>query len=114
MVVVIGAIVGQFLEFCFPWSCAVCGAGFEGRGPLCAGCRGKLEKLEGEPHCEACAMPLPMRGSPCPYCKGKGPANFDRVVRLAAFAEPARRMIHHLKYHRRWGMGEELADRLWA
>jgi ComF family protein len=111
---VIGAIFGHLLELCFPWSCAVCEVGFEGRGPLCAGCRGKLEKLEGEPHCGACAMPLPMRGSPCPYCKGKGPANFDRVVRLAAFAEPARRMIHHLKYHRRWGIGEELADRLWA
>lgn len=43
---------------------------------------------------------------------GKGPANFERVVRLVAFADPVRIMIHHLKYHRRWAIGEELADRL--
>jgi ComF family protein len=57
-------------------------------------------------------MPLPMQGSPCPYCLGKGPANFERVVRLTAYHDPARVLIHHLKYHRRWGIGEELAERL--
>jgi ComF family protein len=43
---------------------------------------------------------------------GKGPANFERVARLAAFHDSVRVMIHHLKYHRRWGIGEELAERL--
>jgi ComF family protein len=43
---------------------------------------------------------------------GKAPPNFERVVRLAAFHEPLRILIHHLKYHRRWNMGETLARRL--
>jgi ComF family protein len=43
---------------------------------------------------------------------GKGPRNFERVVRLGPFVGPVRTMIHHLKYHRRWGIGEELAMRL--
>jgi ComF family protein len=55
-----------------------------------------------------------MHGSPCPYCKGKAPPNFDRVCRLTAYVEPVRRVVHHLKYHRRWTLGEELADRLIA
>jgi ComF family protein len=43
---------------------------------------------------------------------GKGPANFYRVVRLGPYADPLRELILHLKYHRKWGIGEELADRL--
>jgi ComF family protein len=43
---------------------------------------------------------------------GKGWANFERVVRLAPFTGPVRAMIHHLKYHKNWGLGEALADRL--
>jgi predicted amidophosphoribosyltransferase len=43
---------------------------------------------------------------------GKGAVNFERVVRLAPFTGPVRTMIHHLKYHKNWGLGEALADRL--
>src|SRR5260221_4577179 len=53
-----------------------------------------------------------MHGSPGPYCMGKGPANYERVTRLTSFHDPVRVLVHHLKYHRRWGLGEELADRL--
>lgn len=112
--VTIGAIYRGVLDFCFPWACAVCEVAFEGRGPLCGDCAEELTTLEAEPCCAACAMSLPMRGSPCPYCLGKGPPNFERVVRLTSFHDPTRRLIHHLKYHRRWGVGEELADRLLA
>ena len=90
----------------------MCGAGYEGDGPLCPECDAKLAELEAEVHCGTCAAPLPMEGSPCPYCMGKGPANFYRVVRLGPFADPLRELIHQLKYHRKWGLGEELADRL--
>lgn len=53
-----------------------------------------------------------MAGSPCPYCMNKGPALFERVVRLAPYTDPIRLLIHQLKYHRRWTLGEFLADRL--
>jgi len=43
---------------------------------------------------------------------GKGPPLFERVVRLTSFHDPVRALVHHLKYHGRWGIGEELADRL--
>jgi ComF family protein len=110
-------IVRSILDFCFPWTCAVCKNGFEAAaapagGSLCAACETQLTKLQAEPACPACAASLPMHRSPCPYCLGKGPTNYDRVARLAAFHEPLRAVIHHLKYHRRWGTGEELAERL--
>ena len=108
----IGRVVKSVLDLCFPWSCAVCRAGYEGDGPLCADCDAKLAQLEAETHCGVCAAPLPMERSPCPYCMGKGPANFYRVVRLGPFADPLRELIHQLKYHRKWALGEELADRL--
>ena len=108
----IGRVVKSVLDLCFPWTCAVCGVGYEGDGPLCAACDAKLAELEAEVHCGICAAPLPMAGSPCPYCMAKGPANFYRVVRLGPFADPLRHLIHQLKYHRRWGIGEDLADRL--
>jgi ComF family protein len=57
-------------------------------------------------------MPLGSHGAPCPYCHGKGPPLFDRVIRLGVFTDPLKQAIHHLKYHRRWPLGEQLADRL--
>jgi ComF family protein len=109
---IIAKVIRAGLDFWFPWSCAVCKAGFEGRGPLCEECSAALNELQDEACCRFCAMSLPMHGNPCPYCMGKGPPNFERVVRLAAFHDPVRGLIHHLKYHRRWAIGEELADRL--
>src|SRR6266566_3933703 len=65
-------VIAALFDWLFPWSCAVCRVGYEGRGTLCEDCFDALRKLEQEPHCDTCAMPLPMVGSPCPYCKGKG------------------------------------------
>src|SRR5687767_13064160 len=110
----LGAIVHGLLDLCFPWTCAVCQTPYEGAGPLCPACSDRLTDLEHDPHCPACAAPLPMEHSPCPYCMGKGPPNFYRVVRLAPYADPLREMILHLKYHRKWGLGEDLANRLLA
>jgi ComF family protein len=108
----LAALLRSAMDFVFPWSCAVCASGFEGPGPLCTNCAQELAKLEQEPCCRICAMTLPMHGSPCPYCMGKGPPHFERVARLAPFHGPVRALVHHLKYHRRWGIGEELAHRL--
>jgi ComF family protein len=38
----------------------------------------------------------------------------ERVVRLTSYHDPVRLMIRNLKYHRAWGLGEELAARLFA
>lgn len=108
----IAGILRGVMDFWFPWACAVCKAGFEGPGPLCTACAGALQKLEDEPHCAVCAASLPMHRSPCPYCRGKGAPNFERVVRLTSYHDPVRVMIRNLKYHRGWGLGEELAGRL--
>jgi ComF family protein len=36
------------------------------------------------------------------------------VLRLGVFRDPLRGLIHAVKYHRRWHLGEALADRLFA
>ena len=59
-------------------------------------------------------MPLALAGSPCPRCLGRGLYPYEKVLRLAPFREPVRGLIHRMKYRRRWGLGEELADRLGA
>jgi ComF family protein len=107
-------ILRAVMDFCFPWTCPVCRAGFEGPGPLCAACTQQLSDLEDEPCCPACATSLPMHDSPCPYCRGKGWPHFERVVRLTSYHDPTRALILHLKYHRGWPAGEQLAQRLLA
>jgi competence protein ComFC len=34
---------------------------------------------------------------------------FDKIVRLGIFDEPLKDLIHHMKYHGRWTLGEQLA-----
>jgi ComF family protein len=75
-------------------------------------CDAALQELANEPACLSCAMPLPTKGSPCPYCEGRGVAHYDRIVRLGTFHDPLRALIHHVKYHNRWPLAEFLADRL--
>jgi ComF family protein len=59
-------------------------------------------------------MPLAEHGEPCPHCLGKGLFPFGRVLRLCNFDEPVRHLIHRLKFHHGWSLGEFLADRLCA
>ena len=102
-------------DFCFPTACAVCAAPAESAAtPLCDACLEKLRSLESAAACDRCAMPLPEHGAPCPYCLGRGLRPFGRVLRLCAYTEPVRQIVHSLKFHRAWGLGEFLADRLYA
>jgi ComF family protein len=106
------ALTRQFLDFCYPGACAVCSTSCEGDVPLCETCRIALATLEFAAACEKCGMPLKESGSPCPYCKGKGVAHFERVLRLGVYEDPLKHLIHQMKYHRAWTLAEFLADRL--
>lgn len=111
----LASLIRDLADFCFPPACAVCGAGAdEARTPLCPACLDKLHRLELAAACDRCAMPLAEHGAPCPYCLGKGLRPFGRVLRLCSYSEPVRQIVHSLKFHRAWGLGEFLADRLYA
>lgn len=104
-------VIRETIDFCYPHRCARC----EGvsSGPfLCEVCDAELRDLAQRPACEWCAMPLGDEGGACPYCEGKGASPFDRIVALGAFRDPLRHLIYTVKYHGRWPVAEQLADRL--
>ena len=106
--------VARLADFCYPGSCAQCGAFCDAKGPLCEACHLKLDVLAAEPACARCAKPVAEEGAPCPWCLGRGMYPFERIIRLAEYGEPLKALIHDTKYHGRWPMGEFLADRLFA
>jgi ComF family protein len=57
-------------------------------------------------------MPLGGPGGACPYCEGDGVKPFDRIVALGVYRDPLRHLIYNVKYHGRWPLAEQLADRL--
>lgn len=105
-------VLSQFLDFCYPGRCGSCDARADGLAMLCPACDAELVKLASAPGCTWCGKPVPEVGFPCPHCLGDGIAHYDRVLRLAVFADPLKHLIHRMKYHRQWGLGEALADRL--
>jgi ComF family protein len=111
---VVQRLLATLSQFCYPSTCAACDARFEGPDFLCHACQFELMELELRPRCERCAMPLAAGGNPCPYCMNKGIAPLDRILRLTIFTDPIKPAIHHMKYHRRWGLAEAFADRLLA
>lgn len=100
------------IDLCYPGRCAACDVDCAPRSPLCPSCDEELRRLESEPACPCCAMPLVELDDPCPHCTGDGVPHYDRVLRLATYHDPVRRLVHHMKYHQRWTLGEFLADRL--
>lgn len=100
------------LDFCYPGVCASCDADAGGNAALCAACAIKLDALAGAAGCSKCAMPLASHGAPCPYCRGGGVPHYEKIIRLGVFDDPLKHLIHQMKYHRRWPLGEFLADRL--
>jgi len=106
------SVVRSALDFIYPGICANCDASCEGGAPLCAACSEKLARLESAPSCDTCALPIPYDQAPCPWCGGKGFTPLQRIVRLGNFEDPLRHLIHKLKYHARWPLAEQLADRL--
>src|SRR6266542_1958151 len=103
-------LVGCVLDFTFPSICATCGAHCAGSSFQCDLCTEKLDALCAGGACDRCAMPLERSGNPCPYCKGRGLTPLESIVRLGIFDEPLKHLIHQLKYHRRWSVGERLVE----
>ena len=107
-------LVGHVLDFAYPGICANCDATSGSSSHLCESCLAILDQMTHAPACEMCAMPLASHGAPCPYCMGKGVPHFDRIIRLGVFEDPLKHLIHQMKYHKRWALGEFLAARLFA
>jgi ComF family protein len=105
--------VGVVLDSVAPRGCAGCGTMVE-PDELCATCQADLDELTARPACLKCGGPLGGDGGGlCPWCLGKGVYPFEGIVRLGTFDGPIKTLVHRMKYGRRWGIGEALADMLW-
>jgi ComF family protein len=107
-------LLREVADLCYPPLCASCGT-FSPDDPfLCSNCKTTLDELAAAPACDLCGMSLAYPDAPCPYCQGKGIAHYERVGRIGRYDPPLKLLVHNLKYHRRWIVGELLADRLLA
>ena len=105
-------LLGHVLDFCYPGICANCESTIGDAACLCGDCNVKLSAMIAAPACEFCAMPLAMHGAPCPHCVGKGVPHFEKIIRIGVFDDPLKHLIHQMKYHQRWALGEFLGERL--
>lgn len=105
-------LLRDVIEFCYPSACSVCRSSAEQGEFLCPTCLAQLQKLEAAGACELCGMPVAQPDAPCPFCKGEGVPHYRRILRLGTFDDPLKELIHQFKYHRRWAVGEQLAERL--
>ena len=105
-------LLGHVLDFCYPGKCASCEAPCAGDGFACEACAARLDAMAATPGCARCAMPLAQANAPCPYCMGRGLSPLGRIARLGIFDDPLKELIHRMKYNGRWGLGEQLADRM--
>lgn len=107
----LAGVLSEAVRFCYPSACLCCEQPADGK--FCTDCEGELQKIIDRPRCSICARPL-ADGSDCPYCKGRGVYPFERIATLGVFETALKELIHSMKYHRRWTIGEDLADRLAA
>lgn len=102
----------DLVDFCYPGRCAACDASCAAASPLCETCADELRLLESAPACDRCGLPAAGPDGPCPHCMGKGRRPYEFVLRLGVYRDPLRHLVHQMKYHHRWPIGEQLADRL--
>lgn len=107
-------LVRNLSDLALPPACEVCGGSAGELRWICPTCLAALEKLEQAPACPRCAFPLVLHGDPCPRCRGRGFGRIKHIGRLGVFDAPLRELVHRMKYHRRWGLCADLADRLLA
>lgn len=104
----IGAVTGAVVDALLPRRCMLCGARAKGES-VCPSCALELPDLP-DSCCPRCALPG-AGGRPCGVCL-KHPPRFDTTTALYAYAFPADRLIHSLKYGRRLASADFLATRL--
>lgn len=105
-------LVRDVVDFVYPGRCAGCGELCDADHFLCPDCRGSLDKLAAAPACRLCAAPIVSDNAPCPWCKNEGIFPFRSIVRLGVFEDPLKKLIHGMKYHRRWWIARHLAERM--
>jgi ComF family protein len=108
----LGGWLRDVVDFCYPGVCPACRTICAPKQELCADCLKQLDDLAATPSCVLCGMSLAYHRAPCPHCEGKGVRHYCRVVRLGKFDQALRTLIHQMKYHRAWTIGEMLADRM--
>jgi len=107
-------LVRDAVNLIYPPCCLACGqAGLVESPSFCADCSEQLSKLSRTSMCPHCARPLPSEAA-CGWCEADGIYPLDKIVALAPFREPLRKMIHGIKYASRWPAAEILADRMLA
>lgn len=108
----VASLVGDVWHALLPTQCVVCEAVHRRAAPLCERCEEQLRELSSSLSCPRCGKPLPDPEQPCGWCRGAGVRPFRRVARLAVYAEPLRSLIHAMKFHGRWWVARDLAERL--
>lgn len=110
-------MLGGALQRClYPPTCLLCDAPGHDGLDLCAGCAASLPYAEHA--CRRCGRELPAAAPeylPCGRCQKKPPL-YDSLTPLFYYQEPARYLLHSLKFHRRYAcarlLGTMLAARL--
>ena len=104
---------GGAVDLLLPELCAGCAAAGVAIDGLCAACGAKLLSLTALPYCPRCGATvgpnIPIREDGCSACPATLP-RFARAVRLGPYANPLRRIIQKLKYHRRETMCRRLGQ----
>lgn len=105
-------LLRDVIDLCYPGLCANCKDACDAASFLCKPCCQALQELELHPACDRCGAPLATDGAPCPFCQGRGIRHYRCVLRLGAFSEPLKGLIHQMKYNRQWALAEHLSKRL--
>jgi ComF family protein len=105
-------MLDAILNLLFPIACILCDVQVLERcwGPVCFACWGKMTPLQ-RPFCEQCGMPAPAIEGLCSSCRLHECA-FDFARSALIFNDPAREVIHHLKYSDRVSLAKPLGKLL--
>ena len=106
----IRAILQSAITFALPPRCAGCGQIVAGDNQLCVTCWQSLEFLT-DSGCALCGDSVGFKGQICAPCLAN-PPDHDGVRAAVAYGEIARTLVLRLKYGRRTGLANLIADAL--